>query len=525
MKRTYFIITLFILFLLPVSFATAGNGRNTLLFVPLDNRPVCLNYTVESMQAAGWNVETPPSEYIAGAYHSGNPDKLYEWLAERSRTANAVVISADALIYGGLVDSRTHNLSEEVLTSRAERLLKLKKLGGEPFVYVFTTIMRSPKASGAPVEPIYYADWGTKLFRLGALEDKLDLKKISRRERRELTALKSDIPQAIQADRENRRGVNIKITELLLHGIESGDFNYMLIGRDDTATYSQAHKEARKMDILVRELPKEKIRFFSGADQLGMVLLSRAANRVSYEIPMVYLKFAAGKGGQTIPAYEDDEIAFSAAEHIHAAGGWVTENLSRADLVLAVNTPFNGVTLESSNPTNDGKITEKTRSFVAEVQKYLQQGKKVAVADIAYGNGADNALVKELFAKALAEELAAYGGWNTAGNSLGFALGQGLLAKSISLADRQNLLAIRYLDDWAYQANIRNKTYVGLIWPNYWPNSGLNTQQVQMTEKVIKEDIIQLAEPLLGPKVKEYCFTLPWKRMFEIEVNKKIDVE
>ena len=60
---------------------------------------------------------------------------------------------------------------------------------------------------------------------------------------------------------------------------------------------------------------------------------------------MVYVDFAEGKGGETIPAYEDDEIAFSAAEHIHAVGGWPTANLARADLVLAVNTPFDGVTV------------------------------------------------------------------------------------------------------------------------------------------------------------------------------------
>ena len=101
--------------------------------------------------------------------------------------------------------------------------------------------------------------------------------------------MKVEIPQAVQEDRARRRSLNIATTELLLHGVESGNFDYLLIGRDDTAPYSQAHKEARKMDILVRELPKEKIRFFSGADQLGLLLLSRAASRVSYEIPMVYV--------------------------------------------------------------------------------------------------------------------------------------------------------------------------------------------------------------------------------------------
>lgn len=521
MKKLYFVLLLLVAYLGPQAVIEANMGRNTLLFVPLDNRPVCLDYTVESMKAAGWNVETPPLEYIASNDHSGDPDKLYAWLAERSATANAIVVSSDALIYGGLVDSRTHHLPKETLTARADRLLNLKANGGDPLIYVFTTIMRSPKASSAPVEPAYHAKWGPKLFKLGALEDKLDLKEISRRERKELAALQAEIPQAIQADSAQRRSMNIATTELLLHGVESGDFDYLLIGRDDTAPYSQAHKEARKMDILVRELPKERIRFFSGADQLGMVLLSRAASRVSYEIPMVYVDFAAGKGGETIPTYEDDKIAFSAAEHIHAAGGWPTEKLERADLVLAVNTPLTGVTLEASNPVNDGAISKQTEAFVADVQSYLHKGKEVAVADVAYGNGADNALVKELFQTGVAEELAAYGGWNTAGNALGFALGQGLLAKDMEVEDRQHLLNVRYLDDWAYQANVRNKTYVELIWPNYWPNSELNTEQVQAAEAVITKDILTLAEPVLGEQVKEYTFTLPWKRMFEVEVNKK----
>lgn len=521
MKRICLVLFLLAVCVLPQSVMEASKGRNMLLFVPLDNRPVCLDYTVESMKAAGWNVETPPLEYIAGGDHSGDPDRLYDWLATKSSTANAIVVSSDALIYGGLVDSRTHHLPKEVLTARAERLLNLKTLGGDPLVYVFTTIMRSPKASSAPVEPAYYSKWGPKLFRLGALEDKLDLKEISRREKKELALLQAEIPKDVQKDREERRALNISTTELLLHGVESGDFDYLLIGRDDTAQYSQAHKEARKMDILVRELPKERIRFFSGADQLGMVLLSRAASRVSYEIPMVYVNFASGKGGNTVPTYEDDKIAFSASEHIHTAGAWPTNKLNRADLVLAVNTPFDGVTPEASSPLNNGTESKHTQKFVADVRSYLIKGKEVAVADVAYGNGADNALVKAMFKEGVAEELAAYGGWNTASNALGFALGQGLLAKNMTDGERQDLLNIRYLDDWAYQANVRNKTYVELIWPNYWPNSNLNTEQVQAAEKVITKDILLLTENLLGEKTKKYKFTLPWKRMFEVEVSKK----
>lgn len=133
---------------------------------------------------------------------------------------------------------------------------------------------------------------------MGELEDKLELKQIKRKEVKELAELRSSIPREILADMFVRRSNNIHATELLLHGVESGDFDYMLIGRDDTAAYSQAHREAREMDILVNELPKEKIRFFAGADQLGLLLLSRAANRLQYELPLVNVTYAAGKGGK-----------------------------------------------------------------------------------------------------------------------------------------------------------------------------------------------------------------------------------
>ena len=113
--------------------------------------------------------------------------------------------------------------------------------------------------------------------------------------------------------------------------MESGDFDYMLIGRDDTAAYSQAHREAREMDILVNELPKEKIRFFAGADQLGLLLLSRAANRLQYELPLVNVTYAVGKGGKTVPTYEDDTVAVSAKQHIYAAGGFPVYSRKNAD--------------------------------------------------------------------------------------------------------------------------------------------------------------------------------------------------
>lgn len=499
----------------------ADAAKGTILYIPMDNRPVCLDYTVQTMRDAGWDVKVPPREYIADAQTSGDPDKMFAWLQANIPESLAVVASSDALLYGGLVASRTHEIPAAVVQERAQKLIDLKKDYGDKLIYVFATIMRSPKMSAAPVEPAYYAQWGSQIFRLGALEDKLEAKEITRKEVRELAELRYAIPKDILEDMYSRRHNNLKATELLMHGVESGDFDYLLIGRDDTATYSQAHREARELDILVNELPKERIRFFAGADQLGLLLLSRASTRLQYHLPFVNTVYAPGSGGSTIPSYEDDTVAVSAKHHIYAAGAIPVDSSKKAELTLALNTPYDGVTLEASNPVNNYTQTSEDKKFTAHIHDLLDGGSRVAVADIKYGNGADNALVSSLLTSGDAYRLSAYSGWNTAGNSLGFALAQGLLQDMYQSGTKEQLLTVRYLDDWAYQANVRMRTYQNLIWPQHWPNSGLDAQQTEAAENYISEQITAVAQPLMGSKVQEYKFTLPWQRMFEIYVEPK----
>ena len=496
-------------------------SKGTMIFVPLDTRPVCKEYSVASMKAAGWDIVVPPDELLSSADRDGQPDKLLEWLEEKSKDAVAVVASADALVYGGLVDSRTHHTDLTVLQSRVERLVSLKKKMHSPDVYVFVTIMRSPKASSAPVEPVYYEEWGPKLFRQGALMDKEELFGLSRKESKELQELKHTIPRNVIADFYGRRKTNIQTTELLLHGVESGSFNYLLIGRDDTSPLSQAHREARFMGSLVNELPKSKIRFFSGADQLGLVLLTQAANRLTFSTPLVYTEFAPGKGGETVPAYEDDTVAISARQHIYASGGFPARKADNADFILAVNTPYNGKTLEASDAKNTGNPDKSVKTFLDKVESYLDAGKNVIVADSKYGNGADNALVKEMFRRGIAYKIASYGGWNTSGNCLGFALAQGMESPYYDGNTARDMLNVRYLDDWAYQANARMDVYKNVIWPQYMPNSGFTPEQKKTAETAIAESITRVAEPVMGSVVKKYDFKLPWNRMFEVQPVKK----
>ena len=150
-------ILLFSLLLLSFSSAQAEeNKKETLLFLPLDNRPVCSSYVAKTMEAAGYKVLLPPDKYLASYNRNGSPDELWKWLVSRAPQADAAVISTDSLIYGGLVASRTHHEPQAVLEQRLQRLETLR----DQFpvrLYAFSTLMRTPRASFGAVEPPYYS--------------------------------------------------------------------------------------------------------------------------------------------------------------------------------------------------------------------------------------------------------------------------------------------------------------------------------------------------------------------------------
>ena len=104
-------------------------------------------------------------------------------------------------------------------------------------------------------------------------------------------------------------------------------------------------------------------------------------------------------------------------------------------------------------------ISNSTNAFVDRIQQAVDSGVNVSVADIAFNNGADNTLVSAMYKRDLLYKIGAYNGWNTASNTVGYAIAQGLLLKSMSPEGHRDMLTQQYLDNWAYQANIRKDIY------------------------------------------------------------------
>jgi len=505
------ILTVFLLMAVPVQ-------AQKLLYVPADNRPVSLNYVVDTFQAAGTTILTPPDDLLASRNQWGEADRLWSWVEEHCLEADSIVLSADSMLYGGLVPSRVHELSTETLQKRVARFVHLRTLNPSARVYVFSTVMRTPQFTAGGVEPPYYEKFGYRIFQISALRDKKEVQGLTKQEEQKLEALQSEVPAEVMGDWQARRDKNFQINTQLIDLLQQGELNYFVLGRDDTSPYSQSHKETRDL-LKLAAGSTGRFASFPGADQLGMILLTRAVNEFHNRIPVVVVRYAPGSGPATIPSYEDQPTGKTTFDHILAAGGVPLLSPALADLILMVNTPTDGKTHEADSALNSTKVTAKTEEFTSEVQSWLQEGKQVAVADIAFGNGADNSLLMNMSAQGLLPKLTAYSGWNTASNTTGYAIGQGMLAVSMSEQDRLRLLTVRYLDDWAYQANIRAELNKEINYPQGGSLVQLDTRQPLLLRAAEKKFHKFANVYLSGLPIAELHAFFPWNRMFEIYVT------
>ena len=492
----------------------------TILYVPQDDRPVDYEYTVSTAEAAGYQVLTPPAQYLSGMNFHGSPDKLMAWVNANAGKADAMVLSIDSLVYGGLVDSRKHNLPMETLTARLEKVEALHKSHKNVPIYVFSTVMRSPWAGGKGVEPDYYLTMGSDIYQLASLQAKMDEEGLNPQERNDWFAIMRRVPMEYLQDWYNRRRKNMSINYRLIDDARKGVFTYYSLGHDDNSVSTQSSLESKYLKMAGTGIPKTVFGSFPGADQLGLLLITRASNDFNNYHPKITVIYPLGGGEKTVPRYDGQAIGKTIASHVEAIGGTMVDN-ERPDLLLAVNTPLTTSTTESANFENFPIMLQSTRDFLTQIEKAVNLDIPVSIVDMAFSNGSDNTLVYGLYQDKMMYRLAAYNGWNTASNSVGYGIAQGVLSKYMTADAHRDMLTTQYLDNWAYQANVRDYIYrmqqkleAGVV-TQYYPT--LNEELQSRT----KEQLQRYASTYLGIDPKTVDVTLPWQRLFEVYVDVK----
>ena len=437
-------------------------------FLPIDNRPVC--YTLPKLLAGiddSIEFSIPPRELLGDLNKSANVDELFNWF-ENLPPQDKIILSLDTIAYGGLIPSRRCPQSFDEIKERIFKLKEiLKKKDCE--IYAFSSIMRISNNNFNIEEKEYWKDFGKKIF-----EYSYNFHKNG--------ATTTDIPKEILEDYLNTRKRNFEINKIYLEWQKEGFFKTLIFSKDDCAEYGLNVKEAQEL---------EKLGGFTktGADEIPLSLLSRAINGKIKICPI----FLEPEYKHLISNYEDVSIEKSVIGQIELAGCEICEE-KNADIILFIN----------NFKKHQGEIVMgvDTESFDRE---FVTPDKPYMIADVRFANGSDNNFVKTFFENKIDDKnFYGYSAWNTSANTLGSLICAAkikFLALKYNKENFDKLQITRLLDDWAYQANVRQM----LKTPDTNELTLLMKNYEQIVSNALNTDI----------NVK---YSYPWNRLFEVEI-------
>ena len=474
-------------------------------FIPIDNRPVC--YTLPEQICAidsDINLFMPKREFLGSLTKYADVEAIFDWLKKLPQM-DAIVMCLDTVAYGGLIPSRRCSDTFEKIKTRVENLKKILE-NKKAKIYAFSSIMRISNNNVNEEEKEYWSKWGKKIFEYSYQTHKLGTE----------SCITNVIPSEILDDYIATRKRNFEINKLYLEYQKQGLFNTLVFSKDDCAEYGFNVQEAKALERLGGFVK-------TGADEIPLTLLARAIMKKQKSVSeketsrvgktqcshrdkcqetgiKIAPIFLVPECKDLISNYEDVSIEKSVKGQIELAGCSVCEP-DDADILLYVN----------NFEDHQGEIVMKvpTQTFSGKWQK---PSKPYMVADVRFANGADNAFVKQLFEVGFDENFLGYSAWNTSANSLGSLICGAIVFKVAKMQnnvgkdfyfgrDFLKLQTVRLLDDWAYQANVRQQ----LTFPD---------------EKLVKELMKPYEEKVFEVLGVNYdtSYKFPWNRLFEVEV-------
>jgi hypothetical protein len=447
--------------------------RLRIALVPLDDRPVCLQYPRMLAGLAHAEVVTPPVDLLGRFTRPGDADAIARWLRTQDwSTVDALIVSIDMLAYGGLVASRVHGVDAATALARLDVVRDLHAAHPGLPIYGSSVIMRL-----APTAHEANQAWRDALARYAELSSGLATDAPAGRpdpgapmtplEARELDALRRAIPNAALRDYERARTRNRHVNLAAVSLVADGVLRYLVVSQDDARPRGlHLQDRAAVMERVRVERLDGRVGVQPGADEVSMLLLSRAVLAARGLAPSVQAVFSSEQAREMVAPYEDRQLHETVRFQLQAAGATSAgARLADVDLDLFV--------FASRHDAGAGA------EFASRVTSAIARGRRLIVADVdpkGDVQGASPALAEPLLAAGAFPRLYGYSSWNTAGNTVGTALAHGLLAWAGAtmttrctspawgaLADaRATFMLHRLLNDYEYQGVLRPRLNASL---------------------------------------------------------------
>ena len=515
---------------------------DSLLLVPLDERPINTEYPRLLAAALGWRLDSPGSS-LGSRKVPADSAAVAEWLlASAGRGSAGAVVALDTLAWGGLIPSRQSGNDLEAALRRLESLRRVRsEQPGLPLL-AFSSIQRVSRDDDDAEEPEYYRQYGRSIFRRSVLEHRAQALTLAADETAELTALRTSIPAAVWDDQLAIRGKTLAVNLAALDLVADGVIDTLILNQDDTTVWglNVLNRQRLEREVRVRGLG-DRVLVYPGADEVALTLMARLASIVYGKRPTVGTLFSSRGGADMQTSYEDRPLGDLVTVHLRAAGAVRAPATAEADWWLALNSPSvsqgqggaqyalqhggdvldadERAWLEASEEPVRG-LDRSLESFRDQVGVLLAAGRRVSVADVAHVNGADDELMLGLAADGALTRLAGYGGWNTAGNALGSSVALGCAAALVDVsgagaAALELATAARVFDDWLYQARVRSRL---LLRPDLRPlglGGFVTPSDLPAVEEAARTWVNDEAAAF-GLPHRLTRLALPWQRVFEI---------
>ncbi len=502
--------------------ATAAAEKPVLAYVPLDDRPVVVDRVVYGAGSAGFDIVLPPDESWYQTHldnqltNEDNPDTQYtdesqvgngaaimDWLEEMEADGcNYYIIHLDMMFSGGLVGSRypdTHydadgylNISEQL--EIAERLVTLSS-NPENKVYFVDTVMRLASTSGFKGYELsmYYAlrayaqkarwelstQWWTGLTyesSCGVVNDIKDfyIRSDTWPDIEYSSPLTSEVVELYHLARHRK-------LRLINYMMEYARDAYYIIGVDDASPNNTIQSnEIKFIETRMQDLGIGYA-LFADTDSAGLMAVSRLVTDYynDTQIP-VKVRYYGDMKDQAADDYDIGTLATNVQSHVECANGVVTDGTGAVELLVLTK-------ISTSHTIRDNGASStyvnNINALVAQAKANLADNIPTIIVDCSTEanyqySGAHNMtnLQDELLANVEISKLMAYSNWNTVGNTLGIAIGQGM-ARYTYLANETNITAASheaflkamtyaYVKDITY--NARNKHQMNTSTFQYW---------------------------------------------------------
>ena len=506
------------------------------ILVPLDGRPPCRQFVIDAGRIGGTEVVTPPHELQDYYSQPGDTKAMRRWLLEEvaKGTIDAVFLSVDQLLYGGLLTAREKQATPAEVEEFLAFLRELHEANPAVPIYAFSILPRL-----------------TPQDTIDGYNERRDIMAYSRLAGRQaaglpvdetkLAALKAKIPPASLERYLAHFRENATLNERLIDLTHEGTLTRLVLGQDDGEEYGIPNIEKYALLDYIKSLGLSDRQVFltHGADEIALSLLAAWHNEQTGYAPKIFVAYNDPGARDRVMPYMAVSTGVCTEEKIRLTGGSLAASPEEADFTLLV----------STNDTDKDTLWSRG-ACVRLLEDNLAKGQPTALVDLSKHFNADETVLPQLIAAAFpVNHLLAYAGWNTTSNAIGTAVAQACLYRSslpdvrdddqaIGLAAAQvRFLENRILEDYFYlkedidiingtlkKAGYTNTADLDLDRNYRWANMMLRASMTRHLRVYRQTDAFRAPFPVDAPSGTIWLqlhdlqadMSFPWPRTFEI---------